>query len=100
MLEHVERKLFNKSGGPLALTLTLLDGHFSMTVELMVISILQGGPAPNFLHSSVQFVVVSPNYYYHIWVQENNACTTFSCAISPFCSYSSICMLSEGIKIS
>ena len=61
MLEHVERKLFDKSGRPVASTVTMLDGDFTMAGELMVMSILQGGPAPNFLDSSLfQFLVNQP----------------------------------------
>ena len=58
MLEHVERKLLDKSGRPVSSTVTLLDGDFSMAGELMVMSTIQGGPAPNFLNSSVfQYLV-------------------------------------------
>ena len=53
MLEHAQRKLFDMSGRPVASTVTLLDGDFKMAGELMVMPILQGGPAPNFLDSSV-----------------------------------------------
>ena len=61
MLEHVERRLFDKPGSPVASTVTLLGGDFSMAGELMVMSILQGGPAPNFLDSSVfQYLVNQP----------------------------------------
>lgn len=61
MLEHVERKLFDKAGRPVSSTVTLLDGDFSMAGELMVMSIIQGGPAPNFLNSSVlQYLVKQP----------------------------------------
>ena len=61
ILEHVERKLFDKSGRPVASTVTFLDGDFSMAGELMVMSVLQGGPAPNFLDSSVfQYLVKQP----------------------------------------
>ena len=61
MLEHVERKLFDKSGRLVASTVTLLGGDFSMAGELMAMSILQGGPAPNVLDSSVfQYLVNRP----------------------------------------
>lgn len=61
MLEHVERKLFDKAGRPVSSTVTLLDGDFSMAAELMVMSIIQGGPAPNFLNSSVfQYLAKQP----------------------------------------
>lgn len=58
MLEYVERKLFDKSRRPVAAIVTLLDGDFSVAGVLMVMSILQGGPAPNFLDSPVfQYLV-------------------------------------------
>ena len=61
MLEIVERKLFDKSGRLVSSTVTLLDGDFSMAGELMVMSIIQVGPAPNFLNSSVfQYLVKQP----------------------------------------
>ena len=61
MLEHAQRKLFDMSGRPVASTVTLLDGDSKMAGELMVMSILQGAPAPNFLDSSVfQYLVKQP----------------------------------------
>lgn len=52
ILEHAQRKLF-VSGRPVDATVSLLEGEFEMVGELMVMSLLQGGPAPNFLDASV-----------------------------------------------
>lgn len=44
----MEIRLFN-SGIPVPSTMSLTEGHFKLAGYLMASSILQGGPAPNFL---------------------------------------------------
>jgi hypothetical protein len=48
MLEIAERKLF-MNGWPVKSVIALSSQQFKIVGELMVMSILQGGPAPNFL---------------------------------------------------
>jgi hypothetical protein len=52
MLEHVERKLF-LNGKPINSTVSLMNGDFRLAGEIIVMSILQGGPAPSFLNLDV-----------------------------------------------
>ena len=52
MLELAEHKYFS-SGWPVKSTIALSSQQFSIVGELMVMSVLQGGPAPNFLNPSV-----------------------------------------------
>lgn len=63
MLQYVERKLSHKSRRPVASTVTLLDGDFSVAGVLMVMSFLQGGPAPNFLDSPVFQYLVNRSFF-------------------------------------
>lgn len=48
----IERMLFCE-GKPVPSIVALNNGDFELAGELMVMSILQGGPAPSFLHPSV-----------------------------------------------
>lgn len=52
MLEHVERKLF-LDGIPIDSTVSLSNGNFAFAGEVIVMSILQGGPAPSFFNPTV-----------------------------------------------
>lgn len=52
MLEHVGRKLF-VDGKPINSTLCLNNGDFRFAGEIIVMSILQGGPAPSFINPDV-----------------------------------------------
>ena len=52
MLELMERKYFHK-GWPSESMVALSTQEFVQAGEIMVMSILQGGPAPNFLAPSV-----------------------------------------------
>ncbi len=52
MLEIAQRKLF-LNGWPVKSVIALSSQQFHLVAELMVMSILQGGPAPNFLDSAV-----------------------------------------------
>ena len=52
MMETIERKLFH-AGKPISSTVSMMNGDFRIAGELMVMSVLQGGPAPCFLHSNV-----------------------------------------------
>ena len=49
MLGQVQDRLFDRNGMPVASTLALTQELFKYAGELMAISIVQGGPAPNFL---------------------------------------------------
>jgi hypothetical protein len=48
MLELVERKYF-RNGCPVEFMIALSAKEFRVAGEIMIMSILQGGPAPNFL---------------------------------------------------
>ena len=52
MLELAERRLF-LNGWPVKSVIALSSQQFRIAGELMVMSMLQGGPAPNFLDSEV-----------------------------------------------
>ena len=52
ILETVQRKYF-LNGWPIKSTLAVSSRQFRTVGELMVMSILQGGPAPNFLDPTV-----------------------------------------------
>ena len=52
MLEHIERKLF-WGGKPINSTISLINEDYRLAGEVMVMSILQGGPAPTFLDPCV-----------------------------------------------
>ena len=52
MLEYIESKLFS-DGKPINSTIALQREDFKLAGEVMVMSIIQGGPAPAFLHQSV-----------------------------------------------
>ena len=52
MLEYVEAKLFS-NGKPINSIIALQNEDFKRAGEVMVMSILQGGPAPAFLHPAV-----------------------------------------------
>jgi hypothetical protein len=52
MLEHVERKLFS-NGKPINSTVALINEDFRLAGEIIVMSILQGGPAPSFINPDV-----------------------------------------------
>ncbi len=52
MLEIAQRKLF-LNGWPVKSVIALSSQQFRLVGELMVMSVLQGGPAPNFLDSAV-----------------------------------------------
>lgn len=55
-LNQMEICLFN-DGAPVQSTISLTEGHFKIAGELMVSSVLQGGPAPHFLAGWVyQFI--------------------------------------------
>ena len=49
MLQHIQPKLFS-SGKRIPSTIAIQNEEFVLAGELMVFSILQGGPAPLFLH--------------------------------------------------
>ena len=49
MLGQVQDRLFDRNGMPVASTLALTQDLFKYAGEVMAISIIQGGPAPNFL---------------------------------------------------
>ena len=51
-------RLFNENGVPLESTMALTQSMFKHAGELMAMSILQGGPAPNFL-SPVFYDIIS-----------------------------------------
>ena len=48
----MECKLFS-SGKPISFTIAIQNEEFVLAGEVMVLSILQGGPAPSFLHPSL-----------------------------------------------
>ena len=52
MLEYIETKLFC-SGKPISSIIALQNEEFKLAGELMVMSILQNGPAPALLHQAV-----------------------------------------------
>ncbi len=52
----MEIRLFS-DGAPVESTIALTEGHFKIAGQLMASSVLQGGPAPNFLSDWVyQFI--------------------------------------------
>lgn len=59
MLEHMERRLFC-NGKPINSTVAIMNGDFRFAGEVMVMSLLQGGPAPSF---------ISPDVYKYITKQ-------------------------------
>ena len=52
MLEHIERRLFS-DGKPINSTVAIMNADFRIAGEIMVMSILQGGPAPTFINGNV-----------------------------------------------
>lgn len=48
MLQYIENRLFH-DGVPVDSTISLSKGEFKMAGEVMAMSILQGGQAPNFM---------------------------------------------------
>ncbi|CAB3987907.1 G2 M phase-specific E3 ubiquitin- ligase-like [Paramuricea clavata] len=48
VLKHVEMRLFDGKGMIIPSTVALTSGHFKYAGELMALSVVQGGPCPNF----------------------------------------------------
>ncbi len=48
VLKHVEMRLFDGKGMLIPSTVALTSGHFKYAGELMAMSVVQGGPCPNF----------------------------------------------------
>ncbi len=57
LLEIINRKFF-RDGKPVESTIAITNGDFTLCAEIMVMAILQGGPAPNFLSASVASYLV------------------------------------------
>ena len=60
ILQHIKMILF-RDGLPTASTVDLLNENYEIAGELLVMSILQGGPAPCFMeHCLYQFIAKLP----------------------------------------
>jgi hypothetical protein len=60
ILEHVERKLFC-NGKPISSIIALQNEDFRLAGEIMVMSILQNGPAPMLLNQTVFHFMTNQN---------------------------------------
>ena len=47
-MKHVETRLFDGNGMLVPSTVALTSGHFKYAGELMALSVVPGGPCPNF----------------------------------------------------
>ena len=75
MLGQVQDRLFDRNGMPVASTLALTQELFKYAGELMAISIVQGGPAPNFLSPVIYDVIakgLSKAVYSLDMIEESN----------------------------
>ena len=75
MLGQVRDRLFDQNGLPVASTLAMTQDRFKYAGELMGISIIQGGPAPNFLSPVIYDVIakgLSKAVYSLDMIEESN----------------------------